>query len=56
MSNVFEGTEPLREAGSINSPPSPGPMSGIDPNDAGVDISGLFNFKTDALIFINIDS
>tara|TARA_B100000927_G_C16308984_1_gene406641 strand:+ start:242 stop:649 length:408 start_codon:yes stop_codon:yes gene_type:complete len=39
MSGVFEGTEPLPNAGSTN-PHSP--MSGRDPTDAGVDISGLF--------------
>ena len=39
MKGVFEGTEPLPNAGST-SPHSP--MSGRDPNDAGVDISGLF--------------
>lgn len=39
MKGVFEGTEPLPNAGST-SPHSP--MSGRDPKDAGVDISGLF--------------
>jgi hypothetical protein len=39
MKGVFEGTEPLPNAGST-SPHSP--VSGRDPNDAGVDISGLF--------------
>ncbi|OUW01674.1 MAG: hypothetical protein CBD16_05255 [Betaproteobacteria bacterium TMED156] len=39
MKGVFEGTEPLPNAGST-SPHSP--MSGRDPSDAGVDISGLF--------------
>lgn len=43
MSNVFEGTEPLREGGTPNATPAQGPMSGRDPNDAGVDISGLFS-------------
>lgn len=40
MKNVFEGTEPLS-----NSPESSAssPMSGISPNDPGVDISGLFS-------------
>tara|TARA_Y100000114_G_C11759608_1_gene328814 strand:+ start:3039 stop:3455 length:417 start_codon:yes stop_codon:yes gene_type:complete len=39
MQGVFEGTEPLRGEASSN-PHSP--MSGLDPQDAGVDISGLF--------------
>ena len=39
MKGVFEGTKPLPNAGST-SPHSP--VSGRDPNDAGVDISGLF--------------
>ena len=39
MQGVFEGTEPLRNTDN-NSAHSP--MSGRDPNDAGVDISGLF--------------
>ena len=43
MSNVFEGTEPLREGGAPSATPAQGPMSGRDPNDAGVDISGLFS-------------
>mgnify|MGYP001476495599 CR=1 FL=1 len=39
MANVFEGTEPLpNSATSV----AHGPMSGRDPSDAGVDISGLF--------------
>jgi len=43
MSNVFEGTEPLREGGTPNTTPAQGPMAGRDPNDAGIDISGLFS-------------
>ena len=43
MSNVFEGTEPLRQGGSPGDSPGQGPMSGRDPNDAGIDISGLFS-------------
>ncbi len=42
MANVFEGTEPLREGGTPGRTSAHGPMSGKDPNDAGVDISGLF--------------
>ena len=52
MSNVFEGTEPLRQGGSPGESPGQGPMSGRDPNDAGIDISGLFSIagaKWDAL-------
>jgi len=40
MQNVFEGTEPLPAS---TESPSSSPLSGISPNDAGVDISGLFN-------------
>jgi len=43
MSNVFEGTEPLRSGGQPGAPAASGPMSGRDPNDAGVDISDLFS-------------
>ena len=39
MKHVFDGTTPLPQPGS-NSAHSP--MSGVDPNDAGVDISGIF--------------
>ncbi len=43
MANVFEGTEPLRQGGAPNEAPAQSPMAGRDPNDAGVDISGLFS-------------
>jgi len=44
MSKVFEGTEPLSSGGNPNAKASPqGPLAGRDPNDAGVDISGLFS-------------
>ena len=43
MANVFEGTEPLKESGSPSASPAHGPMANRDPNDAGVDISGLFS-------------
>ena len=43
MSNVFEGTEPLREGGTPDAVSAQGPMAGRDPNDAGIDISGLFS-------------
>jgi len=39
--DLFEGTTPIRKAGN---PESPGPSSaleGVDPDDSGVDISGL---------------
>lgn len=39
MKGVFEGTEPLRNSGESS---AHSPMSGRDPGDAGVDISGLF--------------
>jgi len=43
MSNIFEGTEPLKSAGSAHAPAASSPMAGRDPSDAGVDISGLFS-------------
>lgn len=43
MANVFEGTEPLKQAGTPGSTSAQGPMAGRDPSDAGVDISGLFS-------------
>ena len=43
MANVFEGTEPLKQGGSPAASPAHGPMANRDPNDAGVDISGLFS-------------
>ena len=43
MANVFEGTEPLRQGGTPNEGVVQGPLSGRNPNDAGVDISGLFS-------------
>ena len=42
MANVFEGTEPLRGGGSPGKVNPQSPLSGRDPTDAGVDISGLF--------------
>ena len=42
MKNVFEGTEPLRQGSTSGAPPGSSPLSGQDPSDAGVDISGLF--------------
>ncbi len=43
MANVFEGTEPLREAGKPGKASPHSPLSGRDPSDAGVDISSLFS-------------
>jgi len=43
MANVFEGTEPLKQGGQPGASVAHGPMSGRDPSDAGVDISGLFS-------------
>ena len=43
MANVFQGTEPLREGGAPGKKSPQSPLSGKDPNDAGVDISGLFS-------------
>ena len=42
MKGVFEGTQPLSNSGAS---PSHSPMSGRDPNDAGVDISGLLSLN-----------
>ena len=41
--NIFEGTEPLTEGGSPNEGASSasGPLTGISPNDPGVDISRI---------------
>ncbi len=43
MSNAFEGTQPLREGGTPGKATPHSPLAGKDPNDAGVDISGLFS-------------
>jgi hypothetical protein len=43
MSNVFEGTQPLQQSSATGNTSVQGPMAGIDPKDAGVDISGLFS-------------
>jgi len=40
--NIFEGTTPLRSGGTPGGSPKPGsPLSGMDPSDPGIDISGL---------------
>ena len=43
MANVFEGTQPLRDTTSAGNGGPQSPLAGRDPNDAGVDISGLFS-------------
>lgn len=42
LSNVFEGTSPLSTGGAPAEKTGHSPMSGRDPTDAGIDISGLF--------------
>ena len=40
--DIFEGTKPLRGAGSINESSAPSSaLSNVDPDDAGIDISQL---------------
>jgi len=40
--NIFEGTTPTKaDRGASNSHGAPGALSGVDPDDPGVDISGL---------------
>ena len=46
--NVFEGTEALPSAGQVGKPNPQSPLSGIDPNDAGVDISGIIGASNGA--------
>ena len=41
FNSVFEGTEPLPQTSATA--PAHSPLSGKDPNDAGVDISALFS-------------
>ena len=38
---IFKGVQPLTNAGAVGSEPQPGSLAGTDPNDAGVDISGI---------------
>ena len=38
---IFEGVEPLSKGGQVNDAPAQGALSGVDPGDPGVDISGL---------------
>jgi hypothetical protein len=38
---IFEGVEPMATGGDINNTPPHSSLSGVDPGDAGVDISGI---------------
>jgi hypothetical protein len=38
--DIFEGTEPTR-AGKSDSHPQAGALAGVDPDDAGIDLSGI---------------
>jgi len=42
-SNVFEGVDPLATGGNADAPQdaAAGALSGVDPKDPGVDISGI---------------
>ena len=41
--DIFEGTTPLKSGGSPDTSPAPSSaLGGVDPHDAGVDISNLF--------------
>ena len=49
--DLFEGTSPIRDSGTPSPSAQASPMHGQDPNDAGVDISGILalggkNWKT----------
>ena len=39
--DLFEGTTPLRDSGTSSATSQADPLSGRDPEDAGVDISGI---------------
>jgi hypothetical protein len=39
--DLFEGTTPIRDSGSPSATSQADPLSGHDPEDAGVDISGI---------------
>ena len=42
--NIFEGPEPLRQGGTEGENHNPNsPLAGIEPNDSGVDISGILS-------------
>ena len=38
---IFEGVKPLTEGGNPENSPAPGALAGTDPDDSGVDISGI---------------
>ena len=40
-SEIFEGVDPISSAGAPSESPSHGALSGVDPSDAGVDITGI---------------
>jgi hypothetical protein len=40
---IFEGVEPLVKGGSVSNEPQAGALAGVDPGDAGVDISGIMS-------------
>tara|TARA_R110000824_G_scaffold67377_7_gene174543 strand:+ start:10017 stop:10442 length:426 start_codon:yes stop_codon:yes gene_type:complete len=40
-SEIFEDVEPIPTGGSLNDSSPPGTLSGVDPKDPGVDISGI---------------
>jgi hypothetical protein len=42
--NIFEGTTPMRSAGTAEPTPQ-SPLQGLDPSDAGIDISGIVNLS-----------
>ena len=42
MKGVFEGTEPIKSAGVPGQTAVPGVLSGVSPNDSGVNIDSLF--------------
>jgi len=42
--NIFENVEPMSSAGNSNS--APGPLSGVSPNDPGVDISAFMGHSS----------
>tara|TARA_R100000234_G_scaffold40559_1_gene24292 strand:+ start:6977 stop:7405 length:429 start_codon:yes stop_codon:yes gene_type:complete len=45
--DLFEGTTPMSSQGSTKSASAQSSLSGVDPNDAGVDISGILNIGGD---------
>ena len=45
--DLFEGTTPMTSGNSAKSTSTASPLSGVDPNDAGVDISGILNIGGD---------